>query len=488
MGLTSWFVAIGVVLGTFLVFAIPPFQGIDEPNHFLRVSTVVDGVVLPPTVHAGTTTVDIGGRRATVPPAVIRPHLQAKGVVVTSCLIDYIARNYDQAASAGPFSTATFYSTPPHCARAPNVFVIFDNTAINSPISYLPEVVGVGALRAVGAPLPTVFYGGRLIGLLAYVGVVALALRWATRGRGVLFVVGLMPMSLEGASTYSADGFTLALTLLVVALTIRCIDREDADWRWVAGLAASCWLLALCKDPYVLLSLLVLLVPTSRLRRLARWDLSRSGAVAVKVGIVAVAFGLAGIWYWIAVRGVTLQADYPPSQVNQAVQTTFMLHHPWGFLKLMGRSILFSSSEGAVVSGMVSSLGFARNQVSSEYPPVALIVFAGVVLFAAFRAEVGARVGTMTLRRRAAALVPLGIAVAGGLAVYAAAALRSTAPGSLLVSGVQGRYLDPLLSVPMVSIVLLRRPPARLRVERWLVAAMALLALYTVLKVFVRFY
>src|SRR5580658_1938643 len=46
--LTTWFLLIGGGLGVLLVFAVPPAQGIDEPNHFSRVWTLTNGAIVAP--------------------------------------------------------------------------------------------------------------------------------------------------------------------------------------------------------------------------------------------------------------------------------------------------------------------------------------------------------------------------------------------------------------------------------------------------------
>jgi uncharacterized membrane protein len=480
--LTKWFLVIAVPVGVFLVFAMPPFQGLDEPNHFMRVFTITDGTIVPPTVHGRTETVDIGGRRAVVG-NVIRPHLEAKGVVVPGCLWEYYSVNINQAAHDRPMDDSTFFSTPPGCVRRPNRFVIFDNTAINSPVAYAPLVLGVGILRGLGASLPVIFYGGRLFGLAAYLALVALAIRVTPRGKGVLFVIGLLPISLEGAAVYSADSLTLALTLLTVALTIRCCVDEDAGRAQFGWLALAACGLALCKEPYGLLALMVLLVPAGRLR------LTTRTAAAVKVGVVAVTGALAGTWFVAGVRGTTLMADYPRGQIDPSLQVRTFEHHPLTLVHEMLRTWLTSSEQQYTVSGMVSSLGFARNQASSELAPIVLVVLAFVLLFVAYQREWGAS-RQLAAPQQLVAWAPVGLTVVVALLIYLEAAIRVTAPGSLVVSplAVQGRLFVPLLASPVVTVALLRHRRDRPMPALWLVLGVLVLSAYLVLKVFVRFY
>ena len=109
-------------------------------------------------------------------------------------------------------------------ARSPciarHIFGSYGTAALNGPIAYLPSIVTVALLRIVDAPIPLIFFAGRLATLLAFVGIYYLAIRLIPVGKQVLFVLGLFPTTLLLASSYSADPMPIALAVLAISLTL----------------------------------------------------------------------------------------------------------------------------------------------------------------------------------------------------------------------------------------------------------------------------
>lgn len=202
LDLAAWFLLLGAVFGAFLVFFVPPSQGLDEPNHFFRAYSVTQGKVVTPIPH---------GRA---------------GVDIPACTYEFINNQYLIALHPTNYRFADFWKTAPGCVHRAATFVPIENTAVNSPVSYLPVELAILPLRTFGAPAPVIFYAGRLAGLAAYLLLIYLAIRVAPRGRAVFFVIGLLPSALGLASGYSADGMTIGLALLSIALALRLLVDE----------------------------------------------------------------------------------------------------------------------------------------------------------------------------------------------------------------------------------------------------------------------
>ena len=90
-------------------------------------------------------------------------------------------------------------------------FVRFPNTALYSPLVYLPQSIGMAVGRLLGVSAPTLCLFGRICNLLAWVTLVFLAIRvtlvfLAIRitpvYKWLFFVLALMPMSLFIATSF----------------------------------------------------------------------------------------------------------------------------------------------------------------------------------------------------------------------------------------------------------------------------------------------
>ncbi len=309
---------------------------------------------------------------------------RAGGVVVPACTYEYVNNLYVTALHPTSYHFGDFFRTAPGCATRPGQFVPIENTAVNSPVSYLPAELVILPLRVAGAPVPVIFFAGRLAGLAVYLALIFLAIRVTPRGKAVFVVLALLPSSLELASGYSADGMTIALAFLSIALVLRALVDDDVGPKWFLALAASLAALVVTKNTYFVLAPLILLFPSKRLG----W--SPRAAIAAKGAALAGAAIVAGGWY-LAVRNVSLAAYAPPGTViTPHVQIHYILHHPIGYAHILARSIFLAAPENYFIPGFVQSMGFFRNGVrGSALAPVGLVVIATLVLAAAYRSDTG---------------------------------------------------------------------------------------------------
>jgi uncharacterized membrane protein len=447
------FLALALPVGLFLALAIPPFQGLDELDHFFRAYSISGGALVSPMVGSDA------------------------GDVLPACVPAYAHGLYDEATRPGPFHVSDFFTLPAGCAAQPAAFVPFDNTAVYSPVSYAPQSIGVALARRLGAPLPIIFYAGRVFALLAYVGLVTVALSIAPRGRWAILVVGLMPMSLVLGSQYSADGMTIAYALLLAGSVIHCMCDPRATWRGFLLVVAAASALALSKTTYFVLAPLLLLVP-------ARLFPTRWWAVGAKVGALCLVGLLVGLWY-LQVRGV------PPNGTavgaDPRLQIEYILHHKTWFVKFV-LDTLFGSGTGYFTwQGFVSWVGFSRSVAAGTPAPPPLIMAAGIGLVAyAYRVEIPAVI-SLTKLTAARALLPLAL-VAGNAVLIVTALYVTVLPVGEQALWLQGRYLLPLAAVPVISLLAL---PSREPRERSLIAILPVVLVllgYLVVKVPTYFY
>jgi uncharacterized membrane protein len=157
-------------------------------------------------------------------------------------------------------------------------------------LAYAPQAAGVLVARLTSGSALAMVYLGRLFNLLAYVALVAAAIRIAPAFRWTLLVLALMPMSIHLAASLSYDAPTIGLSFLFVALVLRAARDESPLGRHdLAALFACAWALALVKQPYLLLAFAFLLIPVARMGSLRRYLPVFAALVASSV-IVSVAW------------------------------------------------------------------------------------------------------------------------------------------------------------------------------------------------------
>ena len=448
--LPSLYVVLALTVGTFLVFAQPPGQGLDEVRHFYRVWTFASGAFI-----------DAHGRA---------------GGPIPQCLSVYMNHFANAASERAPFSFSQYWQSPQPCNANP-IFGTYGTAAFNAPIAYLPEIIAVGVLRAVGAPIPLIFFGGRFATLLAFVGIFYLAIRLVPVGKQVLFVLGLFPTTLLLASTYSADPMPIALAVLAVSITLRCRHRDVPDTRAFPILFLVLAALTLTKPTMFIFAPLLFMVPAPGISR------TRPRPVIVQASAAVVVVALAGVWS-VVTRHIKIGNVYG---LNPDKQIDFILHDPFGYAWVLARTFFESMGEARWLPGFVFSIGFPRPSVPDNiYAPVGLVIVGALTLWYAYQLQFGERrasnYGALTL-----AWLPIVLTVAGIILVETTLFVYGTPLGQP-VTAAEGRYLYPFVPLPLLTIDCFRRERQVPHSARWIVAGSVIMLSWLVIKIFVHDY
>jgi hypothetical protein len=405
-----------LVAGLFTVSLMPPGQGNDEPNHFLRVNGLLNGVLVPD------------------------PHGEPSAPTkFDACTLSYLHEVEQRAIAPGPMRLGNFDDYPSGCQGQTGARD-YDNTAVYSPVPYAGHLVGAGLMRLVGAGPVAALYAARILGFLLYVALVLAALRVAPTGRLFIAVVALLPMSVIQASVVSTDGAAYGLALLAAALVLRLREREEPDRRAALGLGVVLAALALTKVPHIAFVALVLLVPWRHFapeRR--RADLLRAATAGVPVLL------LLG---WNALAGRITVSNLPT--VDPDRQLSWIFEHPSGFLEVL-RVSMFTDVTRDVFFQLPGAFSFFRTTPVVPQLPGFWVVCAYLAL--GFALAAGRRpvlVSGRGPRLQAAWALLAGL---GGVAlVYLALYLVWTDVGAPSVSGIQPRYFVPFLAFILVAV------------------------------------
>lgn len=326
--------------------------------------------------------------------------------------------------------------------------VWFTNTAAYSAVPYVPAALGIRTAELIGADVGGMVLLTRLAGLLSYLLVVGFAL-WTLRGyriQWLVFAVAVLPIAVFQAGTVTADTLTNALALLVSALLVKGLFLgANLNRVELAALLITALALPLCKPTYVLLALLIVLIPSSRLG-LAGWSRALPWIFA--------AMGAIGFAIWMKIAAPTGEGTSlmrPPHQwytVHPDEQLRHILGHPLDFLDTFGDSILRRDQEW--FTEFFGELGFAYIDVPATTIVTCLLAFAVSV-------GIAERLSAPDFRRT----LVVALTVAAGVAmIYVTLYMSFTPVAYFIIDGVQGRYFVPL--AVLAFAVLLRWMPFRL--------------------------
>jgi uncharacterized membrane protein len=436
---------IGVVFGLGFAVLTPPLAGYDEAIHFLRANQVSHGQLIA--THHGQR---LGGDE----PSGLRT--------------DLVRLLTDGFLSRGNHTDFIHHLDAPP-ARGPKQFIDFPSGAVYSPVPYAPASLLMAIGHAAGVSTLALVYLGRIGCLLATLGLLCLAVRRMPTGRWMLAAVALLPVTVFQSAMLSADGVTLALALLVVALALdlAATERGAVSHRRVVETVIATVALGFAKPPYILFAL-AFAIPWWRHR----------GCVG-RALVAAVGAGFAATASWGAYASHVYVAPVPAygsgrftafSHVDPGRQEHFLLGHPWFFVRAIGRTL---SSFGPDLARE------ALAQVPLWRLPVLAVVAAAAIVGAALFAGDGAGAtdvisatqdgeahadATMEDRSdsrlgRPARAVLSALALATFLVLMVLAYVGWNAVESPRIEAFQGRYLLPLLPVLLLALPRAAKPP-----------------------------
>jgi uncharacterized membrane protein len=424
------FAVLAVVSGMFMVFVTPPFQAPDESGHYYRAYQLSQGRI-------------IAERQGDM-----------VGGYLPACL-ENIAQDFCEIANHQERrvnkSAMWEYFTRPF-EREPEKFTNFWNTAIYSPVQYLPQLVGVGLGRAMGGSVLMCLYAGRAANLLCWAAMVFAAIRITPVFKWVMVLTGLLPMSVFLAGSLSGDAVTSGLAMLLVATALdEGLSRKGPmGWQRKAWIAVLCVLVGLTKMIYFPLAAAVLLIPSERL---GGWK-AKAAFASLAIGAAMVADGL---WVY-AVRGLAVTtADAEPQK-----QISFVLSHPLAYASAIGATIRDGGWD--FLRMFVGVLGWLDLMLPQWVYISYLAVLCAVAL-----ADKGQGRPLGHSERALLAAIWVGMA----LVIVTIQYVTSSSLMSPHVYGVQGRYFIPM-AIPGLMILYTRKSAVS---EKWISAAVMLFCL-----------
>ena len=142
----------------------------------------------------------------------------------------------------------------------------YERGPINVPFwSYLPQAIGVALGMLLGLGGVATLYLGKLFAGIFYL----LGCYWSIKklpaGKMVLFIVALLPRSLELATSYSYDTIVNMLSFGLIGYCFYCAyNRKAVTWINIIILMVMNFFLAPVKIVYCVLAGLILLIPQSK--------------------------------------------------------------------------------------------------------------------------------------------------------------------------------------------------------------------------------
>lgn len=389
------FLIIWVLLGLMYMFTNPVFNVPDEGNHFCRAFEISSGYMISEYDAEN----ERAGRELPLDVDIYKLKESWKDFSVNKDMV--ISEN--------------------------KVFQNFANTALYSPVSYIPQAIGIFLGRQISANIVVIAYFGRIfnwiwIGFLLY-----LSIKVAPLGKEMLVLIALMPMNVHEAVSLAPDGMVVALSMFMVAYTMY-LCRQEAEKlkiKQIIVLYVVAIYISLLKIVYLPFCLVYFLIPSERFG-------DKKYKIFHAIGLAVLAIGVNLVWLKICNRFLITTGT------DATVQFQYILKEPLNYLVTIFRTV-YDSAESWVLQMMGNSLGHLNIQVS---PILILVYFSMIIRKYKFNGKItsGVIIGNIFQRIIFGAIVCFTL-----LLIFTSLYMQWTPVYKSTIDGIQGRYFIALL-------------------------------------------
>jgi len=345
----------------------------------------------------------------------------------------------------------------------------------NYAFPYAFPALGIMVGRIFDLSPLNLMYAGRIANLILSLLLLFLAIRTTPVLKWLFLLLGLMPMMVNQMASLSYDGITYGMTFLFLGMVFNLAFGEErrAGRKELLLLFLVALVLGLCKPPYMLVVLTILIVPVRRIGSGLRFGLVAAGLVAT----VALASQHMAVRPWFVTErpavaladtsmspaDTTAAADTLPdispnpiNKLNPTLQKQFLMENPGKYPGIVYNTMTLAWD--VYTACFVGLLGWVDTPLPGwlTYTYLMLLLITALVI-----AERAVRIGLLTKLWLFGLFLLTFLMVMTGMYIYA------NVPGSPIIHAVQGRYFIPL--APLFFIIFYNYTIGR-RLDEWSVS------------------
>lgn len=304
------------------------------------------------------------------------------------------------------------------------VFKGFTNTSLYSPISYLPQALGIFIARKMTSNVASIAYAGRIFNWLFITIILYGAIRLIPVGKEIVALIALMPMNIHESISLAPDGMVVAISILLISAVVylRQVDSEQIKLRQMFLLYLLAWFISLLKIVYLPFCLLYFLIPFERFG-------SKQKKILHLTLIALFAIGSNLVWLQVSSNFLLINGT------DSSAQLQYLIHNPFYYLLVLARTFFYYSAWW--VNTMIgSSLG------ALDVSTIGILVLVYMCLLAYKFAKQHGKYNKIKLTEN----------MLFGFVVFSIFLLISTSeylgwtpPYKNIVEGIQGRYFIAIL-------------------------------------------
>lgn len=140
-------------------------------------------------------------------------------------------------------------------------------------LQFFPQAIGITIGRVFNLGNLPVYYLGRIMNLIVYIFLAYFAIKLIPFGRLIIFMIALMPISMNQAASLSYDTPAMGFSFLYAAMIFKVIyEEKKPDKKQFILLSVVIWCLAAQRvGVYIILGGLIFLIPKENFEKKSEW-------------------------------------------------------------------------------------------------------------------------------------------------------------------------------------------------------------------------
>ena len=341
--------------------------------------------------------------------------------------------------------------------------------SVYSPALLLPQAITMRYLgRQANLPALRLFYLCRFAGLISYLILVWLAIRWMPFGKWILLVLAASPMALFQATTISTDAISNGIGFLFIAGCLSVAASKEMGWRECGYLILLIFLLFLAKLNLIPLILLPFLL-------ISPSQFTKKGTYTFLLGAAVILFVIEVVG-WNMITSTRLE-PLLANEANLTAQLLYIWGHPLIFLQAIINDFI---TNGLVYfQGWINGYGYYYWTPPQIVSLFFLLSLGAALLIASTSEQISKKFH----------IIFIFVFVTSYLATIVSLYLTFTPVGSDRVFGVQGRYFIPLvLLLSLLLSSLLSTKKLAISSPKWVVGFLAIALSLNIAGIILTFY
>ena len=214
-------------------------------------------------------------------------------------------------------------------SKTKRVETLFDTSALYSFVCYIPQVLGIVISRIFTQSVMIQLYFGRLFNFIIFTLLMYFSIKVIPTKKNVLFLIGLLPITIQEAISLSPDALTIASSIALISYVLHLREEKEKllTKKQYINLAILCIIISQCKIVYVPLVLLLFILPNKKFKTKKHKYLSLLAITAVVIVLNL---------FWLNIASAYLEVSKGGKSSQQVM---FILHNIFKYILICMNTI-----------------------------------------------------------------------------------------------------------------------------------------------------